>query len=117
MITTIFEDVYDSAIDASAQVNTYIQLGASNVFAENRLLFRTWSCDRFCDAVQRIAETYKRELQVKLQVMEHIAHGQNDVQLLLHVAAWELQSHVNADLRMTFEAVIDEAAIKPDEKA
>lgn len=117
VITTIFEDVYNSAIDATIQTNSYIQLGASNVFAENRLLFRTWSCDRFHDAVKRIADAYKHEYQVKLRVMENIAHGKNDGQLVLHVAAWELQSYVNDDLRMTFEALINEAAIELDEKA
>lgn len=117
VITTIFEDVLNSAIDATVQTNSYIQLGVSNVFSESRLLFRTWSCDRFNDAVKQIADAYKHEYQVKLRVMENIAHSQNDGQLVLHVAAWELQSHVNDDLRLTFEAIINEAAIEPDEKA
>lgn len=117
MITTIFDDVYNSCIDAKVQLNSYIQLGASNVFAESRLLFRTWSCDRFNDAVNEICAAYQNEYRVKLHVLEHIAHARSDDELTLHLAAWEYQMHVSNELEIMFKALINEADIELDDKS
>lgn len=116
VITTIFEDVCKSSLESQVQADSYIQLGASNIFAENRLVFRTWSCDRFLDAVKLIHEAYRNEYQAKLHVLENIAHSKIEDELTLHLAAWEYQMHVNQELEIVFKALITEADIELDDK-
>lgn len=116
VISTIFDDVLKSCIDAKVQLSSYMQLGASNVFADSRLLFRTWSCDRFYDAVNEICTAYQNEYRMKMRVLEHIAHARSDNELTLHLAAWEYQMHVSNELELLFKAIINEADIELDDK-
>lgn len=116
VITTIFEDVCKSSLESQVQADSYIQLGASNIFAENRLLFRTWSCDRFLATVKQIYDAYGNEYQAKLHVLENIAHSRIEGELTLHLAAWEFQTHVNTELDIIFRALITEADIELEDK-
>lgn len=116
VITTIFEDVSNSANESKRQINSFLKLGAANVFAESPLVFRTWTCDKIQNVIHTICTGYKEEYRVKFNIMENIAHSRSDSELAWHVAVWEHQMYVNAEFELIFKALINEADIEMDEK-
>lgn len=116
VITTIFEDVRNSANEGKRQIVSFIKVGSTNVFAESSLVFRTWNCATLEDAVDRICMAYEHEYKMKVNVMENIAHSRNDDELAMHLAVWEYQTHVNSNIEILFKAIIIEADIELDDK-
>lgn len=116
VITTIFEDVRNSANESRRQVISFVKLGSTNVFAESSLVFRTWNCTTLQNAVDKICDAYEREHEMKVKVMENIAHSRNDDELAMHLAVWEYQTHVNSNVEILFKALITEADIELDDK-
>lgn len=117
LITTIFEDVRDSANESRRQVDSFIKLGAENVFADSSLVFRTWTCDKIQSVMNVICTGYDHEYRVKFNAMENIAHSRTDNELAWHVAVWEYQMHVNTEFETIFKALVYEADIEIDEKS
>lgn len=116
VITTIFEDVCSSANESKRQINSFIKVGATNVFADSHLLFRTWDCDKLECAVDKICNSYENEYKIKIKVMENIAHSRSNDELMMHLAVWEYQMHVNAEFELMFKALTSEADIELDNK-
>lgn len=116
MITTIFEDVRNSANESKRQISSFIKLGAANVFADSRLLFRTWDCDKVECVVEKICDGYENEYKIKINVMENIAHSRSNDEIIMHLAVWEYQMHINAEFEMIFKALTSEADIELDDK-
>lgn len=116
VITTIFDDVLTSAKESKRQIDSFIKLGGPNVFSECQLVFRTWKCDTLQRNVNKICESYENEYKVKLRIMENIAHARYEEDLVMHVAIWEYQKHVNADLNITFKGLVIEADVDVDDK-
>lgn len=116
VITTIFNDVLTSAKESKRQIDAFIKLGGPNVFSECQLVFRTWKCDTLQKNVYKICESYENEYKAKIRVMENIAHARYDEDLVMLVAVWEYQKHVNADLHITFKGFAIEADVDLDDK-
>lgn len=114
VITTIFEDVRNSAIESRRQTISFIKLGSLNVFAESSLVFRTWNCSTFENALNQICDAYGKEYEMKFKVMENIAHSRNDDELTMHVAVWEYPTYVNSQIDMLLKALVVEAEIELD---
>lgn len=111
VITTIFEDILDSANESKRQIDSFIKMGATNVFAESQLVFRTWKCDTLRSAVNKICESYANEYKIKIKIMQNIAHSRSEDELTMHLAVWEYQMHVNTDLEISIRALAIEADI------
>lgn len=116
VITTIFDDVLTSAKESKRQIDSFIKLGEPNVFGECQLVFRTWKCETLQKNINKICESYENEYRVKMRVMENIAHARYNEDLLMHVAVWEYQKHVNADLHIIFKGFAIEADVDVDDK-
>lgn len=116
VITTIFEDIRNSAYESRRQIVSFIKLGMTNVFAESALVFRTWNCSTIQQSIDKICDSYDHEYEMKVNVMENVAHSRNEDELAMHLAVWEYQTYVNVDIEMLFEALKIEADIEPDEK-
>lgn len=116
VITTIFEDVRNSANESRRQIVSFIKLGMTNVFIDSPLVFRTWNCATLQDSIERICTAYDHEYEMKVKVMANIAHSREEDELALHLAVWEYQTYVNADMEMIFKALIVEADVELDEK-
>lgn len=117
VITTIFEDIRNSANESRRQIVSFLKLGTSNVFAESPLVFRTWDCMTIQTAIDKICAGYDNEYDTKVKVMENIAHSRNDDELTMHQAVWEYQTHVESNMELLFKALIVEADIELDEKS
>lgn len=116
MITTIFDDILISSNESKRQIDSFIKLGEQNVFSECQLVFRTWKCDTLQKNINKICEAYENEYKVKMRVMENIAHARYDEDLIMHVAIWEYQKYLNADLHITFKGLAIEADIDVDDR-
>lgn len=97
IITTIFEDVLESARESCKQIETAILLGAANVFAEQTIALKTWPCQRIVECLNKIIECYELEYSVKINCMQNIAHAKTKEQLVLHTCAWEFATYVTDD--------------------
>lgn len=116
VITTIFEDVRNSANECRRQIVSFIKIGSTNVFADSALVFHTWNCSTLQDAIDRICDAYEKEYEMKVKVMENIAHSRHDDELTMHLAVWEYQTHVGSNVEILFKALISEADIELDDK-
>lgn len=116
VITTIFEDVRNSAIESRRQIGSFIKLGSTNVFADSQLVFQTWNCTTYQEAIDTICDAYGREYEIKVKIMENIAHSRNDDDLAMHLAVWEYQTHVNSEVEILIKSLIIEADIELDDK-
>lgn len=116
VITTIFEDIWNSANESRRQIGSFIKLGASNVFADSPLVFKTWTCTELQAAADKICDAYEKEYEMKFKVMENIAHSRNDDELAMHLAVWEYQTNINPDVEILFRALVIEADIELDDK-
>lgn len=111
IITTIFQDIRNSADESRRQIVSFIKLGAATVFADSPLIFRTWNCEAFERAIEKMCTAYEHEYKMKVAVMENIAHSRDDTELALHLAVWEYQTHVTADVDILFKALALEADV------
>lgn len=116
VITTIFEDIRNSAYESQRQIVSFINLGMTNIFADSMLVFRTWNCSTLQQSIVKICDSYEHEYKMKVKVMENIAHSRNVDELALHLAVWEYQTYVNTDIEMLFKALRIEADVESDEK-
>lgn len=116
VITTIFEDIRNSANESRRQIVSFIKLGMTNVFADSALVFRTWNCATLQHSIEQICSAYDHEYAMKVKVMENIAHSRNEDELTMHLAVWEYQTYVNADMEMIFKALTVEADVELDDK-
>lgn len=117
VITTIFQDILNSANESKRQMVSFIKVGSTNVFADSPLVYRTWNCVTLEEAANRICEAYEKEYGMKVKVMENIAHSQNDDELTMHLAVWEYQTHINSDMEMLFKSLTIEADVQFDENS
>lgn len=116
VITTIFEDIRNSAIESRRQIVSFIKLGMTNIFVDSPLVFRTWNCTTLEESIAKICDCYEREYEMKVKVMENIAHARTEDELAMHLAVWEYQTFVNTDVEMLFTALTIEADIELDDK-
>lgn len=116
VITTIFEDIRNSANESQRQIVSFIKLGLTNVFADSRLVFRTWNYTTLQRSIDEICDAYEHEYEMKVKVMENIAHARSEDELAMHLAVWEYQTYVNTDVEMLFKALTIEADIELDDK-
>lgn len=111
IITTIFQDIRNSAHESRRQIVSFIKLGTATVFTDSPLVFRTWNCQALERAIEKICTAYEHEYSMKVTVMENIAHSRDDNELAMHLAVWEYQTHVTADVDVLFKALTLEADI------
>lgn len=111
IITTIFQDIRNSAEESRRQIVSFIKLGAATVFADSPLVFRTWNCQALEQAIEKICTAYEQEYKMKITVMENIAHSRDDNELAMHLAVWEYQTCVTADVDILFNALTLEADV------
>lgn len=111
IITTIFQDIRNSAEESRRQIVSFIKLGTATVFADSPLVFRTWNCQALERAIEKICTAYEHEYRMKITVMENIAHSRDDNELAMHLAVWEYQAHVTADVDILFNALALEADV------
>lgn len=111
IITTIFQDIRNSAQESRRQIVSFIKLGTATVFADSPLVFRTWNCQAVERAIEKICTAYEHEYKIKVTVMENIAHSRDDNELAMHLAVWEYQTYVTADVDVLFKAFTLEADI------
>lgn len=111
IITTIFQDIRNSAEESRRQIVSFIKLGAATVFADSPLVFRTWNCQALEQAIEKICAAYEQEYKMKITVMENIAHSRDDNELAMHLAVWEYQTYVTADVDLLFNALTLEADV------
>lgn len=112
IITTIFQDIRNSADESRRQIVSFIKLGTATVFADSPLVFRTWNCQALEQAIEKICTAYEQEYKMKCTAMENIAHSRDDNELALHAAVWEYQTHVTADVDILFKALALEADVE-----
>lgn len=117
VITTIFEDVRNDANESRRQIGSFIKIGLANVFVDSPLVYRTWNYTTLQLAVDRICDAYEKEYELKVKVMENIAHSRDDDELAMHLAVWEYQTHVNSEMEMLIKSLIAEADIELDDKS
>lgn len=111
IITTIFQDIRNSAEESRRQIVSFIKLGTATVFADSPLVFRTWNCQALEQAIEKICAAYEQEYKMKISVMENIAHSRDDNELAMHLAVWEYQTYVTADVDLLFNALTLEADV------
>lgn len=111
IITTIFQDIRNSAQESRRQIVSFIKLGTATVFADSPLVFRTWNCQAVERAIEKICTAYEHEYEMKVTVIENIAHSRDDNELAMHLAVWEYQTYVTADVDVLFKAFTLEADI------
>lgn len=116
VITTIFEDIRDSANDSKRQVDAFIKLGATNVFNDSSIVFKTWTCDTIQKKLVKICSSYEREYEIKIKVMENIAHSKTIDDLVLHSSVWEFQTFVDADIDLIISGLTVEADVESEPK-
>lgn len=116
IITTIFEDVRNSALDSRRQIDSFIKLGDGSVFSESRIVFKTWTCEKVQEVVDNICSSYETEYKNKMIVMENIAHSKRPEDIVLHVCVWEFQLNVDANIEFLIKELIAEADIEFEAK-
>lgn len=112
IITTIFEDVRNSAADSRCQIDLFVKLGAANVFSESRTVFKTWTCEMVQNVVADICSSYDAEFKNKVNVMENIAHSKRPEDIVLHLCVWEFQLHVDTHIDFLMKELITEADVE-----
>lgn len=116
VITTIFEDVRNSAMESKRQLESLIRLGVTNVFSENRIIYKTWACEKWLDVFSDICERYSNEYNLKFKVMENIAHSKSKEEIVLHSCVWEFQTYINDELDRLLKLIVIEGDIELDSK-
>lgn len=116
VITTIFEDVLDSGREAKKQLTAVICLGVHNIFSEQSIVFKTWTCDRIAKCLDDIIECYEQEYDVKVKCMQNIAHSKTAEELVLHSCVWEFPTFVTCDFVQLMKSIVLEADIEVDAK-
>lgn len=117
IITTIFEDVRNSALDSRRQIDSFIKLGEGSVFSESRIVFKTWTCEKVRDVVAEICSSYEAEYLVKVKVMENIAHSKRPEEAVLHLCVWEFPLSVDANIDLLVIQLMAEAEIDIEGKS
>lgn len=116
IIVTIFEDVRDSALDSARQIDAFVKLGAANVFNESPIVFKTWTCEKVQKVVADMCSSYEAEYQIKVTVMENIAHSKRPEDIVLHLCVWEFQLSVDANVDLLVTGLMAEADVELDPK-
>lgn len=111
IITTIFQDILNSAQESRRQIISFIRLGSATVFENSPLILRTWNCQALEQAIEKICTAYEHDYKMKVTVMENIAHSRDDNELAMHLAVWEYQTYVTADVDVLFKALTLETEI------
>lgn len=116
VITTIFEDIRNSANQSQKEVNSLINLGSENVFSESSVLFKTWNCSKMRTVMGELCDGYGREYEVKRKVMENIAHSKAPEELTVHLCAWEFEMFVDSGFDLLVKQLALEAEIESEQK-
>lgn len=116
IITTILEDVCSSAMEAKRQIESLIKLGGCNVFSESRIVYRTWTCEKWLEVFANICDRYVNEYKFKCRTMENIAHSRSTEEIVVHSAVWEFQTFVNGELEQLFRFIVIEGNIEIESK-
>lgn len=112
IITTIFEDIRDSAVQSQREINSLINLGTENAFIESDLLLKSWNCKRMQNFMELLCNSYKNEYNAKRKIMENIAHSKSLNELVVHLCAWEFQMFVDANVDVLIRELIIEANVE-----
>lgn len=99
IITTIFEDVVQSARDLLRQLEAIQKMNNSSA---NGKLFKTWSLVDFIKCCEQLVTLYTQELAVKLKVMANIAHAQSTRELVIGCCLWEFPCFINRMSKSNF---------------
>lgn len=112
-ICTIFEDVVDAASEATRQLSAIVRLSAATTGATPavKLGLKTWSIDRVVQAVGSLLDAYKQELELKLSVMENIAHSKRIEELVLHTCVWEFPCFVTDNIQLIVVSIGHECGV------
>lgn len=116
IITTIFEDVLESATASMKQISDAIRLSGSTTFDEQSVLFKTWKYDRFITCLVDIIQCYKNEYEIKLKCMENIAHSKSKEELVLHTCVWEFPTFVTEDVTFQLAQMMFEGDVELESK-
>lgn len=116
IITTIFEDVLDSARESTKQISDAIKLGGSTAFAEQSIVFKTWACDQFTISLAEIIQCYENEYNIKIKCMENIAHSKSKDELVLHSSVWEFPTFVTEDVTFLLVEMMLEGDVELETK-
>lgn len=68
------------------------------------------------EIMNEICQKYDNEYQMKLKVMENIAHARTEDELTIHCAMWEFQRHITPEFDLIFNELRLEADVDADTK-
>lgn len=110
VISTIFEDVIDNASESTRQLEAIKRLAQvqDNVKDLDALKLKTWSISNVIKHVIKLLDAYKQELELKLSVMENIAHSRSYEELVLHCCVWQYPCYVNDDIKVIVASLAQE---------
>lgn len=69
----------------------------NNVNGSDGQIFNTWTIENFCDASQRLLDTYTRELSLKERLVTEFTYCKNRDQLMVYLSLWLHEPLLNDD--------------------
>lgn len=110
VITTIFEDVIDNASESTRQLEAIKRLAQvqDSINDSDVLKLKTWTVSNVIKHVIQLLDAYKQELELKLCVMENIAHSRSSEELVLHSCVWQFPCYVNDDIKWILASLAQE---------
>lgn len=110
VITSIFEDVIDNASESTRQLEAIRRLAQiqDNFSDSDVLKLKTWTISNVIKHVIQLLDAYKQELELKLSVMENIAHSRSSEELVLHSCVWQFPCFVNDDIKVILAGLAQE---------
>lgn len=113
VITTIFEDVIDNASESTRQLEAIKRLALvqDSINDSDVLKLKTWTISNVIKHVVQLLDAYKQELELKLSVMENIAHSRSSEELILHSCVWQFPCYVNDDIKVILASLAQECEL------
>lgn len=120
-ICTIFEDVVDAASEAIRQLSAIVRLSNTTSSTPQttpvKLGLKTWSIHRIILAANAMLDAYKQEFELKLKVMENIAHSKAIEELVMHACVWQFPCFVNDGVQVIVASMSHECGVDASMKS
>lgn len=97
-IIPIFEDAVNALAFCEKQIMALSKLWCTQTSTTDNVVFKTWKMNDIQECVAFIHKMFQHECEIKMKVIENIAHASSKDEVVWHYAIWTYPTYVNAEL-------------------
>ncbi|XP_020614469.1 cyclin-dependent kinase 2-interacting protein-like [Orbicella faveolata] len=114
--------IYSSLADLHTKMEALVQnfhairklqsIQRNNDNGSDNRIFNTWTIERFCDASQRLLDSFTKELSLKERLVTEFTYCKNRDQLMVYLSLWLHEPLLNDDNDVLLESMLIETELR-----